>query len=143
MSQGTGMQGSTAADLPLPLLIQILQQVPVKQRLSSCSLVCTSWAAAANSATTSIDTRVHPRNLRLFAKWLQIRGPLLQRLQLSTAVRTLSIDPPALRLRLPVQQLSQLTSLQLTGLAPSLLQPANNGSQQGHSSNKRNRKGSG
>lgn len=45
--------------LPGPALINVLQRVPVKQRMSSCALVRTAWASAAAAATTTITLSKH------------------------------------------------------------------------------------
>jgi hypothetical protein len=45
----------TDSMLPPELLLQVLQLVPLPQRLYGCALVCKSWAAAAVAATTKIS----------------------------------------------------------------------------------------
>lgn len=42
------------AQLPLPLLVQILQKLSLQQRLGQAALVCKPWAAAAAAATVHV-----------------------------------------------------------------------------------------
>lgn len=63
---------TTISDIPEPCLISILQQLSLQDRLTSCSLVSTAWAAAARLATTDITTEVTPQRWGYsLAAWLE------------------------------------------------------------------------
>lgn len=62
-----------AAQLPHEVLTQILQHIPLGERLGSCGLLSVAWAAAAITATDTIqlDELQEPA---CFAAWLQLHG---------------------------------------------------------------------
>lgn len=67
-------------DLPQAAVINILQHVPLKQRLA-LALVCRSWAAAAVLATVDVDTTLRSAaGVRHFQQWLERCAGQLQRL---------------------------------------------------------------
>lgn len=78
----------TSVELPWPVLTRILQLVALQQRLSSCALVCKSWAAAAVAATSSISFSTpkswgQDSSKAGFRKWLQQHGQVVHSLELT------------------------------------------------------------
>lgn len=71
----------TAQQLPTAVLAQILQCVPLQQRLLGCALVCKAWAAAAVAATSSISLKKSyvPNS---FAAWMKKHGSKVGSLEL-------------------------------------------------------------
>lgn len=58
-------------DLPQPILVDILQRVPQRDRLTSCSLVCVAWEMAARRATTEITAAVRSESCyKQLAAWM-------------------------------------------------------------------------
>jgi hypothetical protein len=47
---------TTISDLPIPVLVSILELVPLRGRLASCALVGSTWDMAARLATAAIST---------------------------------------------------------------------------------------
>jgi len=93
--------------LPLEQLAQVLQHVPLKERLSSCALVHSSWRAAAAEATTEIECSYNSNSL---SAWLRSHCSKVCIISMSikTPDRTLSLMP----LRLPVIHLQYLLKLE-------------------------------
>jgi len=105
--------------LPTTVLSQVLQHVPMEQRLLNCSLVCTQWAAAAAAATTSISEK-SLRTAQLPAlQWIQKHGQVLVSLQLDQHLD----ETQDCEVVLP--GLLHLTSLELFGFMPNLQPPTN------------------
>ena len=60
-----------APELPAALWAQVLQHVPLQQRLSRCALVCKAWAAAAAAATVDIKVQLFgDEKLAALQSWL-------------------------------------------------------------------------
>lgn len=111
--------------LPAALLAQILQHVPLQQRLRDCAVVCTAWAAAAALATSRIRTGFchsktaswnHQKQASLEA-WLCKHGRGVQQLSVSHY----HYDGKLRHLQLPVAELEQLPSLHLYDYLPVLV----------------------
>jgi len=72
--------------LPSAVMMRILQNVPLGQRLRSCALVSRHWAAAAAAATTRIDPKgtgiMHNSDREQLPKWLSRRGSFVTSLVL-------------------------------------------------------------
>lgn len=66
-------------DLPHELWVQVLQHVPVQQRLSSCALFCQKLSRAATAATQSLQHELAgtPQHLAAFLGWTSSHGSLL------------------------------------------------------------------
>jgi hypothetical protein len=120
--QSVEMPRLTAGDVPLPVISQILQHVPLRQRLSSCALVCSTWAAAAAAATNSINIEILPKQLPALGLWMQQHGKYVQHLQVKQRGLNVFTSEPTnlIQLHLPAHQLMQLTSLQVKGFVPRL-----------------------
>jgi hypothetical protein len=57
--------------LPAAAVACILQHVPLHERLTSCALVCRTWAAAAATAPAVVNTELHgSRHLTQLQSWL-------------------------------------------------------------------------
>lgn len=101
------------AVLPVAVVANILQHVPQNQRLSSCALVCSSWATAAAAATTQLrrDTQLPLAKLSALGKWLEQHAKQMVSLDLSLY----SAQVTGVPLQLPYHDLVQLTRLHLIG----------------------------
>lgn len=107
--------------LPPELLLRIMQQLPLPQRLAGPARVCKAWAAAAVAATTDISINnerwVHPG----LGVWLQKHGAGVE--QLDVCIGHQSEYGVEVRhfhdgcLYLPTSKLQQLTNLSLKGTA--------------------------
>jgi hypothetical protein len=101
--------------LSLDQLAPVLSHVDIRPRLSSCSLVSSTWRTAAARATTSI--RVGDRTpWASFEQWLWAHTAKVQvsKLEVATSSGHLESLPTSSReLRLPVAQLSSLPELDL------------------------------
>lgn len=87
--------------LPFEVLCHILQLTAVTQRLSSCALVCTSWAKAAVAATDSIDMSRWPHTAdtapKYLRRWVYHHGSRLTTLRFSAGAETVGwLNCPAL-----------------------------------------------
>jgi len=103
---------SSHVDLPEDIWKLVLQQVPLKQRLSSCALVCKKFKAAGVAATDSIEaTLINQPAVDNFATYLQQHGRNLTSLILSGDC-TDGIDWPQLE-QLPCQHLQELHLISL------------------------------
>lgn len=59
-------------DLPATLLAELLQHVPLKERLSACALVCRAFASAATLATTHLKDLLLPlENVAAIESWAE------------------------------------------------------------------------
>lgn len=101
--------------LPEAMWKQILQYVPLKDRLGSCSLVSTGFLSAATAATdfVKVDLRNEQRKTGGLLAWLENRGQHVTRLEVLSA-RDIT--------QLPCRQLQHLDLLQggvLLGPRPS------------------------
>jgi hypothetical protein len=124
-------QQAAITDLPFPVMVQILACVPPAHRLSSCAVVCQSWAAAAAAAT--IDPAISQASFDADA--VLALGTWLAR----HATDVVSIRVPDVPfdscwvlhnlqpLALPCAQLERLEVLQLQGCKVQL-NPSSNGS---------------
>ena len=121
------------AELPEAVVACILQHVPLQERLTSCALVCRTWATAAALVPADVDVRLkdceHRRQLQL---WLGKHAGVVVALTAvgksgkrrcfnrgrTNAVKdyTESIQPFFLPLQLPTLQLTQLCSVDLSHL---------------------------
>lgn len=109
------MHGITASDLPQSLISRILQHVPLQQRLCSCALVCSTWAAAATAATSIITVQLLPGQLTDLQSWMKQHGQSLQQLEVNKK-HTFRLDPAR---SVPEQQLQlQLPGLDVSGFLP-------------------------
>jgi hypothetical protein len=95
--------------LSLDQLEQVLSCVPIKQRLTSCSLVSTTWCTAAARATTSIKVDVSTLS---FERWLRSHTAAVQ----VTSISLTGSLPDGTDLDLPLAQLGNLKELQLESL---------------------------
>jgi hypothetical protein len=118
------LQDSQFSRLPQTLLIRILQLLPQRERLTSCALVCKSWAEAAAAATVEVDVpavaraeHTHER-IAAFQPWLEQHAGQLVSLRVPQPVDswtwTNSVKRPFLHL--PSCQLQQLSRLELERL---------------------------
>lgn len=111
----------TMSPLPPELLLRIMQQLPLPQRLAGPARVCKAWAAAAVAATTDISINnerwVHPG----LGVWLQKHGAGVEQLdvcighQSEYGVEVCHFHDGCLYL--PTSKLQQLTNLSLKGTA--------------------------
>jgi hypothetical protein len=103
--------------LPDAALVQILQHVPLQQRMQSCALVCSTWAAAAVMATTKLALPLAPATVPALQAWLK-SGQRAQQLV------SLKLERPDRwghkRMHMACAGLVQLTSLDLDGITPIL-----------------------
>jgi hypothetical protein len=68
------MQNPSAFDVPPNFLVQLMEQQTLKFKLGTCSLVCSTWAAAVADATTSITPPADGWKQQHFdslTKWLE------------------------------------------------------------------------
>jgi len=94
--------------LPVEQLAQVLQHVPLKERLSSCALVHSSWRTAAAEATTEIECDYDSKSL---SAWLR---PHCEKVHVTRVFIKYSGRRSGLRpLRLPVIHLQYLQQLRL------------------------------
>jgi len=132
------LQGSNSLNRPSGVdrlsqeqLAQVLQHVPLKERLSSCALVHSSWRAAVAEATTTIECSYENKSL---SAWLSSHCNTVH-------VRRMSISTPSwpdYPLRLPVINLQYLQKLTVVGApwepataSSSGRQPLKSGTRQG------------
>jgi len=98
---------SSIVELPEDIWKIVLQHVPLKQRLSSCALVCQKFKAAAVAATDSIEATLFEQPaVDKFATYLQQHGSHLTSLVLTGDCRVSSIWPELEQL--PCQHLQEL-----------------------------------
>lgn len=102
---------TTIESLSVALLGEVLQHVPLQQRMAHCALVSTTWAAAADAATVSVSVKPDPAGVSALQSWLQHNGR--QVVALTVAHRGFS-DPVG-QLQLPCAELLQLTRLEASG----------------------------
>jgi hypothetical protein len=95
------------ASLSPDQLADVLSHVDIKQRLSACSLVSTTWRAAAAQATTSITAQYTPA----FGPWLRSHSAEVQ----VSSLHVTNSDARAsiLQLAMPLSQLRSLKALTL------------------------------
>lgn len=104
--------------LPTAVLAQILQQhIPLQQRMQSCAVVCSTWAAAAAMATTKIDLQLTPAKVPALHAWL---GSGQRAQQLVSFALQRPYGWRETQMQLACAGLVQLTSLELDGIAPLL-----------------------
>jgi len=87
-------------DLPVALLVRIMQHVPLQQRLGVCTLVCHAFHTAAVEATDSVILTDMSRQAQCdnVAQWLQAHGGGVTRLDMRGQGLSLACLPcPALR----------------------------------------------
>lgn len=108
------------SNLPATVLPQILQHVPLQQRLRDCAQVCQAWAAAAAMATTNISLAdLTAEKLPSLQAWIEQHGQGLVSLELGVSQA---------ELQLPCPKLLQLTRLHLTACEPCLQLPTSSSS---------------
>jgi hypothetical protein len=118
-----------APALPKEVLVSILQQLPLPQRLT-CALVCNTWAAAAAAVPTAVSTQLRSNeHCQQLQHWLSKHAGLVVSLN----------NPPHLYrtgdpggswspLQLPVHKFVRLRSLDLSWLKLQSAQGASTGS---------------
>jgi hypothetical protein len=115
--------GSRDFPLPAALLVHVLSYLPLSQRLGRAALVCRAWRAAADAASTSIshsfkwyDPDAGAAESASITAWLG-RGAAqhITALALDGLLEQDDEDSPR-DLCLPMQQLSQLRSLQMSSI---------------------------
>jgi hypothetical protein len=84
--------------LPSAVIEGILRYVPLHHRLKTCATVCKAWAAAAVSATTSMQCKVYGhvanQKLPILQNWLCLPGQQLTSLCIThTELRTRDEKP--------------------------------------------------
>lgn len=103
-----------AAELPDAVLAQILQHIPLWQRLSTCTLVCKAWQAAVTSTTGDVDYKLCcVRERQHLQAWLQQCGEQVVSMELTA---TIGMRREGLSFELPCGKLSQLESLSASAL---------------------------
>jgi len=103
---------SLVADLPIEVWKLIMHEIPLRQRLSSCALVCQKFSAAAAAATYSIEATLFEQPAsESFVMYIQQHGSHLTSMMLTGYGATRG---PVLE-QLPCQHLRELnlTALQL------------------------------
>jgi hypothetical protein len=81
--QDQGQTQHQLFDLPEAVLTAILQHVPLRPRLSACTLVSKSWAAAAASTEAEVsEYPADPEECRQMQDWLEARGGQVSSLEL-------------------------------------------------------------
>lgn len=102
-------------ELPEAVVISILQQIPLRDRLACCALVCKSWASAA--ACTAMDLRADvtgPEGCRQMQNWLEQSAGQVNSINLTYCTRPDEIlSPVQSRLLLPCSKLTGLETLRL------------------------------
>lgn len=96
--------------LSVPLLAEILQHLPLQQRMTQAALVGPTWAAAASMATVIVDVRVPTTRLPALQLWLQRNARQLQRVRIERHM----FEGPAGELQLPCAELLQLSYLSVS-----------------------------
>jgi hypothetical protein len=117
-----------APDLPQEALVRILQAVEQDDRLSSCALVCSTWATAAHAATTDAyisEGRLTTKTAESLTCWLQQYGQHLGALTVGPGTGFLPTMHP---LQLPCSILTRLGVLQLHDCTLKLQGGSNGGS---------------
>jgi hypothetical protein len=109
--------------LPDAVLTTILQHVPLRDRLSACTLVCKSWAVAVASTTADVlESIKRPDSCRHMQDWLQLWGEQVSSIDLmygtdygeeDTVGDGEAANPFQCRLLLPCSNLTRLTHLAL------------------------------
>jgi hypothetical protein len=100
---------SDAEALPTALTAQILQHVPLSQRLGQCSLVSQAWASAAVLATQHVvRSKLSADAIPSLEAWLKRHGTQLLSLRLSCGSYNAEYQ-----LQLPLHKLAKLQWLQL------------------------------
>jgi hypothetical protein len=103
------------------LLVCILRHLSQRDRLTTCAVVSTSWAAASNRATTDIELpTATDQVIAAFQPWLQQHAGQLESLELA---HDPPIDYPHPRLDLPFGNLQQLNCLDLKGVEIKMVGP--------------------
>lgn len=105
-------QGQDLPVLPVDVLTKTLQQVPLRERLSSCSLVCSSWAAAA--AATSVHLEVE---LSSCIRWGHVLGWLRAHAGQATSINLTHQGHTKQRIELLCSKLLQLEQLSINNMA--------------------------
>lgn len=113
--------------LPLQLLAQVLQHVPLQHRAASCALVCISWRAAAALATTAVAVgrndslagNASEEDCTSLSAWLQCHPD--KACISSIAVEADYKGKP--QLQLPLAQLQGLQDLELSRALWSTVEP--------------------
>jgi len=108
--------------------MNILQRIPLKQRMSSCALVCTAWASAAAAATTTVTLSKHsctPEKVAALHSWVCQHAQQLASVQVAQHM-------PDRRHPFPLRcaQLKKLHTLQLHMCNVALLSTSSGSTQQ-------------
>lgn len=107
-----------APELPTVLLAQVLQHLPLQQRLKHAWLVSKAWQAAACAATTELQCSVKPGTAAALQAWISKHAAQLVSLNLSAGSRgDVLLNLPFERLR--NMQILVLECVQLPAVAPS------------------------
>jgi len=105
-----GVRSTTAIEsLSVALLGEVLQHVPLQQRMSDCALVSTTWAAAADAATVRVTVKLNPAGVSALQSWLQHNGRQVVALTVGH-----HFQHPFGQLQLPCAELLQLTRLEVS-----------------------------
>jgi hypothetical protein len=91
-SQAHGSSSSSWAELPAEIMQQIVQQLPLRDRLNSCSLISPAWAAAVAAAPVSCVDLARSTAASLQRAWQRYLAKL--DCQQLTSVR-LAVDHPS------------------------------------------------
>lgn len=114
--------------LPPDVLATVLQQLPLKDRLQSASLVCKGWHAASITATRAIARRFSKRSAHLLSEWvrkhgrqaavtfLELRCPSLVASELGLLGFRDPGDNEIQHLQLPLQLMPELEVLHMHGV---------------------------
>lgn len=104
--------------LPEAVLTAILQHVPLRDRLSACTLVCKSWAVAAASTTADMSKTIRGSGMcKQMQDWLEVWGEQVSSIDLHYCPEdNEEPNPFQSRLLLPCSKLTRLTRLALITL---------------------------
>ncbi|KAF8065954.1 Slc25a24 [Scenedesmus sp. PABB004] len=104
-----------AGGLPAELWVCVLAELPLAERLGVAALVCSTWRAAADAATTSVEVKAaEQQRLDRLCAWLARRAGQLTRLSVAPSLGWSCDRCPTLAL--PCQRLARLEELQLDWL---------------------------
>jgi hypothetical protein len=97
--------------LPVEVLTNILQQVPLRERLSSCSLVCSSWDEAATATSAHLEVE-----LSSCIRWGHVQDWLQGHAGQVTSINLGHQGHTKQRLMLPCSKLQQLKQLTINNM---------------------------
>jgi hypothetical protein len=100
-------------DLPVQLLVAVLQKVPQQQRLSQVAFTSRAWASAAMLATVDVKLQLSPASKPAFETWIQQNGAQMISIELTNCRPS---DSTTLQLQLPWKNLKNLQLLDVVGV---------------------------